>query len=434
MSDYLQHREGVLRRFLRYVQVDTTADPTSDSIPSSQGQLTLGRMLADELRELGVPKVVHDRFGLVWGLLPASLSQFEDAPLVMLNSHVDTSPEAPGANVRPVVIDSYNGEPIALGTSGHSIDAVHCPALAALRGAQLVVTQGDTLLGADDKGGVATIMQLVEHLLESKRDHGPLLVLFTCDEEIGLGTRCLSIRDGHLTSGDHRVPVPTVAYTLDGGDQGKVDEETFSADRVEVHFTGVGIHPSIGKGRMVNALKGVAQFIAALPEDRLSPETTDGREGFVHPYDLNGGVDGATLQLLLRDFDESQLTTYRRMLEEIAARVEQQIPGIRVKLTVHAQYRNMALGLRQLPESVDYAIKAYRDLGVECERTIVRGGTDGSQFTAMGIPTPNLSVGQHNIHSVKEFACTDQMALAVEHLVLLLGEWARHGASGDRTR
>jgi tripeptide aminopeptidase len=243
--------------------------------------------------------------------------------------------------------------------------------------------------------------------------HGDVEILFTCDEEVGAGTQKIDMKQIQAR----------VAYTLDGGGIGEIDEETFSADLATIRFNGQNIHPSIGKGRMVNALRAAGMFLEKLPREHLSPESTEGRQGFLHPYDLRGGVGEAELSILLRDFDTEKLSEYKGLLDEIATDVQLEMQGIHIEVETQAQYRNMAEGLRRLPQAVDLAVQAYRKIGIEPRRTIVRGGTDGSQLTAMGLPTPNLSVGQHNIHSVLEFACLDHMVIAVQHLVELVQLW-----------
>jgi len=428
-------RSPLLERFLRYVKIDTSADPTSETYPSSPSQLVLSKLLCEELLAMGIRDCVQDEYGMVWATIPASSKEFADAPMVLFNSHVDTSPEAPGSNVKPQVIESFDGEPIKLGSSGVVIDPKSCPDMANLIGKTLVVTDGTTLLGGDDKAGVAVIMQLasyltsqqgIDHEIEPKIPHGPVRILFTCDEEIGQGTR--HITHEKLASralGDQPI-APIVGYTLDGGDQGQIDEETFSADMAIVHFKGSNIHPAIAKGRMINAVRAAAMFVDLLPTDRFAPESTEGRDGFLHPYDLHAGVGEATLQLILRDFDEAKLEEYKLLLDRIGDEVLLQMPGLQIEIETKKQYRNMAEGIAKLPEAVLYAEEAYNAIGVPCQRTIVRGGTDGSLLTAMGLPTPNLSVGQHNIHAVTEFACLDQMVVAVEHLIELLKRWSKH--------
>jgi tripeptide aminopeptidase len=428
-------RSPLLERFLRYVQIGTSADPSSETYPSSSSQLVFTKLLYEELLDMGLLDCVLDEHGMVWATIPASSQEFADAPMVLLNSHVDTSPEAPGTNVKPHVIESFDGKPIKLGSSGVVIDPASCADMANLIGKTLVVTDGTTLLGGDDKAGVAVIMQLASLLTNKQEDerkiqHGPVRILFTCDEEIGQGTRHITLEKLAAHSLSDQSIAPLVGYTLDGGDQGQIDEETFSADMAIVRFKGSNIHPAIAKGRMINAVRAAAMFVDLLPTDRFSPESTEGREGFLHPYDLHAGVGEATVQLILRDFDEAKLHEYKLLLERIGEEVTLQMPGLQIDVETREQYRNMAAGIAKLPEAVLYAEEAYKALGVSCQRTIVRGGTDGSLLTAMGLPTPNLSVGQHNIHAVTEFACLDQMVIAVEHLMELLKCWAKHKSEG----
>jgi tripeptide aminopeptidase len=430
--------QQLIERFVRYVKFGTAADPASSTSPSSPSQLLLGRMLKDELEGFGLTDVVQDEFGQVSGVIPPSSPDLWDAPLVVLNSHIDTSPEAPSENVAPRIVAAYDGGVITLGDSGVVIDPRACEDLNGLVGKTLIVTDGKTLLGGDDKAGVAVIMQLAKVLMESIQragsslettslptfEHGPIRVLFTCDEEIGLGTRHIQIDQLSITKPDKQRVAPKVAYTLDGGGQGEVDQETFSADKAVLHFRGSNIHPAIAKGKMINALRAASMFVDLLPTARLSPESTEGREGFVHPYDLQAGVGEATLSLILRDFDAYRLREHEQLLRSIADEVTIRFPGLEIDLKITQQYRNMVEGLKRLPQAVDFALEAYKRIGIEGKTTIVRGGTDGSQFTAMGLPTPNLSVGQHNIHSVREFVCVEQMVVALEHLTELLRLWA----------
>lgn len=404
-------QQKLLQRFLRYVKVDTTADPNNDDYPSSQGQLELGRLLVEELKQLGLP-ATQDEFGIVLATVPGNV---KDAPVVALNSHVDTSPETTGANVQPNVIENYDGQDIPLGSSGISITRTENPELADLVGKTLITTDGTTLLGGDDKAGVAIIMQVVETLLSDPSiPHGDVRVLFTCDEEIGLGVKHVDV---DALKAD-------VCYTLDGGGRGDVDSETFSADGAVVTVEGVNIHPSIAKDRMVNSVRGVAEFIARLPSDRLAPEVTEGREGFLHPYDLKGGVDRSELKVLLRDFDTDRLPAQANLLKEIATEVEQAVPGCRVNVEVKKQYRNLGDGLKKEPRAISFAEEAHKRLGRAYKLGSIRGGTDGSQLTELGLPTPNLSSGQHNPHSPREFACLDEMTEACEVTVELLKVWA----------
>jgi tripeptide aminopeptidase len=411
------NRQRLIDRFLRYVAVDTSADGDSNTYPSSPNQRTLAKIVADDLKAIEGIDVEVDEYALVWGTVRASDTRFAQAPTVLFNSHLDTSPEAPGASIKTRILQSYNGGPIELG-HGIEISDSNTPELSKLIGKTLIVTDGQTLLGGDDKAGVAVIVEFVTTILEQKLPHGPLQILFTCDEEIGRGTDRV----------DMKKCIAEVGYTLDGSGQGIIEDENFSADMATVIFRGNNIHPAIAKGKMINALRAAATFASSLPLDHLSPETTDDREGFLHPYHLDGHVGQACLKILLRDFDTLKLTEYRRILEELAQKVRTIHPGIEIELQFSHQYRNMADGLKKRPETVSLALKAYEMIGVTAERDIIRGGTDGAMFTAKGLPMPNLATGQHNIHSVREFVCVDEMETAVRHLLALAGLWASQSA------
>ncbi len=408
------NRQRLLQRFLSYVRVGTSADPGNDGYPSSSSQRDLGSLLCKELQAMSVEDAHQDEHALVWGTVPASDGGHR--PTVALVAHLDTSPEAPGEDVKPQVIESYPGGDIEL-SSGATIEVATCPALQSMMGMTLITTDGKTLLGGDDKAGVAIIMELAATLIENPHlIHGPIRVLFTCDEEIGRGTDKIDLKKLDAT----------VAYTLDGGGAAVIDEETFSADAAIVRFEGQNIHPSIGKGRMVNAVRAAADFINALPRDTCSPETTEKREGFIHPYIIQGGVGEATVELILRSFESEDLTRYAQRLQETADEVVSAMPGLKVNLQIIRQYRNLRDGLSELPEAVTLAQQAFVNLGVEYKSESIRGGTDGSQLTEKGLPTPNLSSGQHNIHAVTEFACLDEMVAAVEHLVELMSLWSEY--------
>jgi tripeptide aminopeptidase len=408
----------LLGRFLRYVQIDTTADDRAASYPSSPGQLTLGKLLADELREMGLKDVEHDAHGLVWATIPPTAKPDSNKPLpvVALNAHLDTSPETTGKNVKPHVIRNYAGGDIPLaGDATKIIRTADNPELAQLHGKAIITTDGTTLLGADDKSGVAVVMELAHTLIEHPQlSHGPVRILFTCDEEIGHGI-------DHV---DLKKLGATVCYTLDGHGAGEIDIETFSADLATVTVRGVNIHPSIGKGRMVNAVRAAAAFIDRLPKNTLSPETTDGREGFLHPYSIEGGVAEVTLKIILRDFVTAQLEKQADLLRQAAREVVAAIPGCQVEVQVKKQYRNMSEGLTKEPRAVAFAQEAFRRLQRDSKLTIIRGGTDGSQLTERGLPTPNLSTGEHNPHAPLEWTCLEEMTSAVEMLVELVQVWA----------
>lgn len=403
--------DRLLERFLRYVRLDTAADPQSDAYPSSERQRVLTKMLTRELIAMGIEDVDLTADGLVIATVPATVPG--ELPVVAAVAHVDTSPEAPSADVNPQIVSDYSGGDIEL-PSGAVIRVADCPKLADMVGETLITTDGTTLLGGDDKAGVAIIMEVAETLMENPAiEHGPLKIVMTCDEEIGRGT--------------DKIDVPslgaTVAYTIDGGGRGEIDVETFSADAITVTFNGHNIHPSIAKGRMVNSMRAAARFIESLPIDSETPETTEGRDGFIHVHDVLGGVGKTRVELILRSFDSDKLGQYARRVSDLAERAAVSIPGMRCHCVVRRQYRNLADGLAKLPEAVSLAETAFANLNLPCSREIVRGGTDGSQLTEKGLPTPNLSSGQHNIHSVLEFANLNEMRDSARHFIELLRLW-----------
>jgi len=405
--------ERLLDRFLRYVAIDSTADPNSKTYPSSPGQLAMGRLLVDELRQLGVQDVEQDQHGMVWGTVPATVDYV--TPVIAFNAHVDTSPETTGANVRPQVIRNYAGGDIVLpGDTSKIIRTAESPELLQLLGKTLVTTDGTTLLGSDDKSGVATIVEAAAYLLEHPElRHGPIRILFTCDEEVGHGVDHVDLNKLGARA----------AYTLDGAGADDIDVETFSADGATVTVHGINIHPSIAKNRMTNAVRVAAAFVDRLPRTTLAPECTDGRDGFLHPYHVEGGVEKTKLHFLLRDFHTPALAEYAELLRRTAAEVEREFPGSRIEVDTKRQYRNLSDGLPLEPRAVPFAEEAHRRLGRTSRRTIVRGGTDGSQLTSLGLLTPNLSTGEHNPHSPLEWTCLEEMAAAVDVIVQLAQVW-----------
>jgi len=407
--------EPVLERFVRYARLDTTADESSATAPSTAKQLVLCDLLADECRALGLENVSRSPQGVVLATIPGNIP--EDVPVIAWLAHVDTSPEFSGTNVQPVLHRNYQGGDLVLpGDPSRVIRAEENPALAKLIGATIVTSDGTTLLGADDKAGIAAMMTAAATLM-SRPDlpHGPVRLCFTCDEEIGRGV-------AHL---DLDALGAVCAYTLDSDGAGHIDVETFSADQAVVTVTGINIHPSIGLGKMVNALRILSEFLASLPTDRLSPETTSGREGFLHPYHIEGGVAQATSRILLRDFSTPKLQEYADLLEKLAAELRTKYPRAQIEVKIRKQYRNMGEGLEREPRAVPLALEAYRALGIEPQLGIIRGGTDGSQLTERGLPTPNLSTGEHNPHSPLEWTCLEEMQTAADHLVELARAWGR---------
>jgi tripeptide aminopeptidase len=414
------NRDRLLQRFLRYVRIDTTAREGVDAYPSSAGQWDLGRVVLDELKALGLADAAQDEFAIVIATLPAdggrAVAKGVLPPVVAFNAHFDTSPETTGAGVRPQVIANYDGRDVVLpGDPRQVLLAASNPELATAIGKTVITTDGTTLLGGDDKAGMAVIMELIQHLVEHPELSRPTIkICFTCDEEIGRGVDHVDI--ARLGA--------TVCYTLDGRGAGELDVETFSADLATVTVRGVNIHPSMAKGRMVNAIRAAAHFVDQLPRGTLAPEVTSDREGFLHPYHVDGGVAEVRLRVLLRDFDTTALAMQAELLRAAAARTMVEFPGAAIDVQVKPQYRNMTDGLAREPRAVRYVERAYQRLGRSVQRTIIRGGTDGSRFTELGLPTPNLSTGQHNPHSPLEWACLDEMVDAVEVLIELVQVWA----------
>ena len=397
----------LLERFCRYVRIETTADEEADSYPSSPGQTELGRLLVRELEELGLEATI-DEHSIVTATLPSTV---EGSPTICWLAHMDTSPEASGKDVDPQVVRGYGGGDIVL-KSG-----LHIPAqdLAGFEGKTLVTTDGTTLLGADDKAGIAVIMTALDRLInQTDRPRCQVRVVFTCDEEIGRGTDRLDLEKIDAVC----------AYTLDGESAGLIENETFSADVAEVEIEGQNIHPGLAYQKMVNAIRVAGTFLEQLPPE-LSPERTKGKEPFVHPYVLKGGVDKVTVRILLRSFQTSDLAEQAALLRAAAQATEKDWPGSSIKVGVKEQYRNMAEFLAKEPRAVALATEAYRKLGIEPTFKAIRGGTDGSRLSELGLPTPNLSTGMHNFHSPKEFCCLEEMETAVQVLQELATLWSK---------
>lgn len=406
--------ERLLDRFLRYVQIDTTASAEAQAYPSSPGQMALGRLLVEELRAMGLDHAEQDEHGIVMATLPSTSPAAW--PTVAFCAHLDTSPETKGGGVRPQVIRSYQGGEIKLcGAAELAIRPEECAELAQMHGRTIITSDGTTLLGADDKAGVAAIMEAAAYLSQHPEvSHGPLRLVFTCDEEIGRGVDHLDL--GKISA--------AVCYTLDGQGADRIDVETFSADLAVVSVRGVNIHPSIAKGRMTNAVRAAAALVARLPRAELAPETTEGREGFLHPYEISGGVGEVRVKVLLRDFQTPRLSELAALVQQAAAETMAEFPQARIAVDVKPQYRNLGDGLRRAPRAVALAEEALRRLGRQAQRTFVRGGTDGARLTEMGLPCPNLSTGQHNPHSPLEWACLEEMAAAAEWIIALAEVWA----------
>jgi len=412
MSDDAANTSPLLQRFLQYVKMETTSDAESLTVPSTPGQLELGKLLVEQLVAMGITDASQDKFGVVVGSLASNHLPSDQAATLVFNSHIDTSPDASGKNVNPQVI-TYEGGDIEVG-HGVRITYKETPALEQLIGKTLITTDGSTLLGGDDKAGVAIIMQLAHFLAEHPNLPRPnVKFLFTCDEEIGIGPESIDLKS----------IAGTAAYTFDGEGAGSIDEATFSADLATLHFAGVNIHPSTGKDRLVNSIRAAGYLLSLLPT-ALSPECTEGDQGFMHPYEIKGGVANADLKILLRDFDTDQLRAQEQILSEAVLQTLKAFPKLKIDLKVKHQYRNMAEGLKREPRAVALAVRAHEKLGITPKLEKIRGGTDGSQFTAAGLPTPNLSSGQHNLHCEREFACLEEMQQALEIGKQLVQLWS----------
>jgi tripeptide aminopeptidase len=401
-------------RFLRYVTYDTRSDERSASAPSTPGQVALLRQLVGELHELGIADATMSADGVVMATIRATTSR-PDAPTIGFLAHVDTSPEMPGAQVKPIVHRAYDGRDLVLPDDVTAVLRLGSePALAECLGHDIITASGTTLLGADDKAGVAAIMAAAEHLLAHPEiPHGPIRIAFTSDEEIGRGTAHFDVRAfGAL-----------YAYTVDGGDRGEIESESFSADAITATFHGFNTHPGYGKGRLINAIKIVADFIGRLPKDRLSPETTDGYDGYLHPYVLDASVERTSVKLLVRDFSTEGLKDKEALVASLARATVESHPGASVDLRIDESYRNMKEVLDGHPAVVEHAKEAIRRAGLEPRTRPIRGGTDGARLSFMGLPTPNLFCGQHNFHSRLEWISAQDLQKSAEVIVNLCRIW-----------
>ncbi len=411
--------ESVLDRFLRYVRYDTRADESSTSSPSTPGQLDFQRDLVAELRAIGLADAEMDANGYVMATVPATTAKRTVPPIGFI-AHVDTSPEMAGAGVVPIVHGGYDGRDLVLPDDPTAVlRLAENPALGAQMGHDIVTASGTTLLGADDKAGVAEIVTAAQYLLaHPERPHGLVRIAFTPDEEIGRGANHFDVaRFGCLC-----------AYTLDGGSRGELEAESFSADLMTIAFHGFNTHPGYAKGRMINAIKMAAEFIRRLPHDRLSPETTDGHDGFVHPYMQQSAVDRTVVKLIVRDFELAGLAEKRELVAALARSAAADFPGSRVDIVVDEQYRNMRSVLERHPDVVANAHEAIRRCGLPVVARSIRGGTDGSRLSFMGLPTPNLFAGEHNFHSRLEWVSRQDMEKAVDVIVTLCGVWEERAA------
>jgi tripeptide aminopeptidase len=406
---------SALERFLKYVQIDTRSNDRSTTSPSTPGQLVLLNLLLSELHAIGVADANIDEYGVLMATVPATTSR-RDIPTIGFIAHVDTSPEMPGDNVKPIVHRQYDGRDLVLPDDPVSVlRLADNPSLTACIGEDIVTASGLTLLGADDKAGVAEIMAAAEYLMAHPEiAHGPVRIAFTPDEEIGRGADHFDVaRFG-----------ARCAYTLDGGSRGELEVENFSADAMTFTFQGFNTHPGYAKKRMVNAIKVAADFLARLPRDE-APETTEDYEGFAHPYVVDARVDRTSVKVLIRDFDEDRLRDRERRLGMLAHATVAGYPGATVTTEVEESYRNMRGVLQQNPEVVDCARQAIERVGLAVRLKPIRGGTDGARLSFMGLPTPNLFAGEHNFHSRLEWVSAQDMDRAVAVIVELCRVWEK---------
>ncbi len=408
MTDLAQK---VTDRFMRYVQVDTQSDPFSETFPSTEKQKNLSKILVEELKAIGISDAYMDEWGYVFGTIPATSAK-SDIPVLCFCSHVDTAPDCSGTDVKPILHKNYQGQDIILPDDNSIVVTTkEHPYLKERIGDDIVTASGKTLLGADDKAGVAIIMQLAEELGgNSKIAHGKIRVLFTPDEEVGRGVDKL---DMNKLGAD-------IGYTLDGGARGSLEGDTFSANAMTVTFHGVSVHPGYAKGKMVNAMKVMSKFIDSLPKDSLCPEVTDGAQGFVHPTGVRGELATASVDFIIRDFDTKKLENHQQVVIHLAEKAVEAYPGSSFSYVVKEQYRNMREVLDKQPFIEANAVEAMKRAGVEPKQDLVRGGTDGSRLSFMGLPCPNLFTGEMGIHSKKEYVSAQDMEAAIKTCIELV--------------
>jgi tripeptide aminopeptidase len=413
MAAAMTFKHTVTERFLRYVVIDTQSDPTSSTCPSTEKQKNLGRLLVRELQEIGVADAHLDPHGYVYATIPANSSK--QVPVVCFCSHMDTSPDCSGTNVRPQIVRDYRGGDITLcGDQSQVIRVADNPALADQVGNDIVTSDGTTLLGADNKAGVAEIMDAAQVLLANPQiKHGAIKILFTPDEEIGRGVDKVDLEK---LGADF-------AYTVDGETAGHIEDETFSADGAVITIEGVSAHPGFARGRMEHAIKIASRIVERLPKNTCSPETTDGREGFLHPTGISGTLERATLSFIVRDFTDAGLKEKEILLEGIVRDVMADFPHSTYRLDIQPQYRNMKQVVDRHPEIIDNAMEAIRRAGLNPVKGSIRGGTDGSRLSFMGLPCPNIFAGEHAFHSRTEWVSVQDMEAAVRTLVHLAAIW-----------
>ncbi|MBC7426884.1 MAG: peptidase T [Bacteroidia bacterium] len=408
-----QIKHTATERFLKYVKIDTQSDPLSPTCPSTEKQKNLGKILVEELIEMGVKEVEMDENGYVYATIPSTTDK--NVPVIFFCSHMDTSPDCSGLNVNPIIHKNYNGGDLVLpDDTSEIIRMKDHKDLEFQKGNDIITAGGTTLLGADNKAGLAEIMDAANFFVTHPEvKHGVIKLLFTPDEEIGRGVDKVNLDKLGASFG----------YTIDGETLGSLEDETFSADGATIHIKGVSAHPGFAKGKMESAIKIASEIVAALPKDRLSPESTSGKEGFVHPTGIKGNVEEASIDLIVRDFTDEGLFSHEKELNAVAESVIKNYPGSSFTITIKEQYRNMKVVLNQYPQVVQYGLQAIERSGIKPIKRSIRGGTDGTRLSFMGLPCPNIFAGEHAFHGRQEWVSVQDMHKAVETIINIACIW-----------
>lgn len=408
-----EHEFQVTEKFMQYVQIDTQSDPNSKSFPSTDKQKNLANLLVEQLTELGIKDAHVDEHGYVFATVPSNTDK--DVPVICFCAHMDTSPDCSGTNVQPIIHHNYQGQDLVLPDDETQVlTPQNHPDLAKQYGNDIITASGTTLLGADNKAGVAEIMDAVQLLLKHQEiKHGDIRILFTPDEEIGRGVEMLDMEKLDADYG----------YTVDGETLGSIEDETFSADGARIVINGNSIHPGFAKGKMINAIKVASELISNLPKDRLSPETTSDKDGFIHPVSMSGTVEQATIDLIIRDFDDELLKKHSEELRRITKVTVSQFPGCTFEISIHEQYRNMKNILQNHPQVTEIGVEAMKRLNINPILRSIRGGTDGSRLSFMGLPCPNIFAGEHAFHGKQEWVSVQDMQKAVLTIIMIAKLW-----------
>ncbi|MFF5381825.1 peptidase T [Pedobacter suwonensis] len=417
MSTYTNFNKSLEQRFIKYAKIDTQSDPNSPTCPSTLKQKNLAAVLVEELQEIGISDAEMDDNGYVYGTIPSNTDK--QLPVIFFCSHMDTSPDCSGENVKPIIHEKYQGQDLVLPDDNHIvIKLAEHQDLKQQIGNDIITASGTTLLGADNKAGLAEIMEAAAFLMKNKEvKHGTIKLLFTPDEEIGRGVDKVDLKKLGADFG----------YTIDGETLGSIEDETFSADGATLKIYGVSTHPGFAKGKMESAIKILAEILDSLPKDALTPEATHQKEGFIHPVSINGQVEEAEAHFIIRDFTDENLVSHGRFLEETVKKVMTNYPKSSYKLNIKPQYRNMKQVLDQHPKIVQYGIEAIERAGVVPKQQSIRGGTDGSRLSYMGLPCPNIFAGEHAFHSKQEWVSVQDMEKAVQTIVNIACIWEEKG-------